>query len=83
MPAPMRARSQRLSAGGLGTVQERGITGADDLLLHEITEKPGHPVLLKLCARVMRAMGSQITDAQLEARRRRAPPNKPPMHGSP
>eukprot|EP01048_Picozoa_sp_COSAG05_P027839 COSAG05_NODE_8326_length_714_cov_1.269919_2_plen_54_part_01 len=43
------------------------MTTPEALLLHEITETPGFPVLLARAAWVMRAKGSQITDAQFQA----------------
>ena len=61
----MARKSRRMSGEGPQTPAQRGLKDRDSLLLHEITERPGLPVLLARAAHVMRERGSQISDEQL------------------
>ena len=62
-------RSRRISGERQQTPEERGLTDADALLLRQITERPGAPVLLARAAWVLRQKhGSRLTDAQFEAK---------------
>ena len=61
----MARKSRRMSGEGPQTPAQRGLKDRDSLLLHEITERPGLPVLFARAAHVMRERGSQISDEQL------------------
>jgi hypothetical protein len=61
-----RSSGRSRAGGGVATAEDRGVSDHDWLLVRDIVEDPGLPVLVDRVPLLMRARGSAVTDSAFE-----------------